>query len=217
LPKEVQGRIKSRLDKSRDEFAQLVSDGISISKSAVLDTEAQVFTGQEAIDIGFADKLVNGQEAVPLLLDVIKSNNSIGVSMSTDKNPPETAKTGSDSQLTQSDLDAAKAEGAKMERERIGAILNSDEAKSRTTMATHLALSTSMSSDEAVGLLKVSAKEGGQADDSAKGDDIGAALDGAMSDEKQPNLDTSGDADELSDIEKEEQALLSAHDSVFGK
>ncbi|MBQ4836047.1 S49 family peptidase [Pseudoalteromonas luteoviolacea] len=221
LPKEVREKIQANIDKSRDSFAELVSNGIGISKSAVLETEAQIYTGQEAIDVGFANKLVNGQEAVPVLLDILKSNNSIGVSMSTQQNSPPENKGGDTTQATfsQSDLDRAKMEGATLERERISQILSSEHAEGRQKMATHLALSTNMSAEDSTNLLLVSPKEQSQAQGEQTHDksSMSNALDEAMNSTEQPNLNTSGDGAELSDIEKEEQELLSAHDSVFGK
>nr|WP_303246162.1 S49 family peptidase [Pseudoalteromonas sp. McH1-7] len=212
LPPEIRESIQSRLDKTRDEFAELVASGIGMSKSAVLDTQAQVYTGQAAIDVGFANKLVNGHEAVPILLDVIKSNNSIGVSMSEKQENPTPSEKPNKAQLTQADIDAAKLEGATLERQRIGEILNSEHAEGRQKLAMHLALSSAMSPTESVAMLQVSPK----AESESKSDNLSTALDAAMENEPQPDLETSGDVEELSDYEKEAQALLSAHDQVFG-
>ncbi|WP_052702659.1 S49 family peptidase [Pseudoalteromonas piscicida] len=212
LPPEIRESIQSRLDKTRDEFAELVASGIGMSKSAILDTQAQIFTGQAAIDVGFANKLVNGHEAVPILLDVIKSNNSIGVSMSEKQENPTPSEKPNKAQLTQADIDAAKLEGATLERQRIGEILNSEHAEGRQKLAVHLALSSAMSPTESVAMLQVSPK----AESESKSDNLSTALDAAMENEPQPDLETSGDVEELSDYEKEAQALLSAHDQVFG-
>lgn len=143
--------------------------------------------------------------------------------MSTDTKTPSSS-AGADggnqgAQLTQADVDAAKAQGAKLERERIAQILNCEHADGRQTMACHLALSTDMSAEQATGLLQVSPKEQAQSSEQPqdKAGYMGVALDAAMAHGEQPNLETTGDADELTALEKEEQELLSAHDAVFGK
>ena len=68
---------------------------------------------------------------------------------------------------TASAVTAARAEGEKAgasaERTRISGILGHAEAKDRSTQARHLAFSTGLSIDDAVGLLAASAKETAQA------------------------------------------------------
>lgn len=63
-------------------------------------------------------------------------------------------------EIAQADLDAARAEGraegAKAERERIQAILSSEEAKTRREQAFHMALNTELSVDVARGVLAAS-------------------------------------------------------------
>lgn len=220
LSAEVLATIQSNLDQSRDAFAELVAKGIGMEKQAVLDTEAKVFTGQQAIDVGFADRLVNGQEAVALLSDLIRTNSTtIGVAMSQDSNSPalesgaETAAT-----FTQQDVDSARLSGATQERARVTAILSCDHAAGRQNMASHLALQTNMNSDEAIALLAVAPAESApQAADQTQTANMSTALDAAMASSEQPNLETTGDAEELSEDEKCAQQLLSAHDAVFGK
>jgi len=71
------------------------------------------------------------------------------------------------SDYTQEQLDAAKADattagvkaGQEQERARISAILDSDEAKGRSKLAAQIAFKTSMSADDAKGLLTASAVE----------------------------------------------------------
>lgn len=59
---------------------------------------------------------------------------------------------------TQANGDAV-AQAGKASQERIEAILTSEEAKGRTAQANHLAFKTSMSAEEAIGLMKVSSKD----------------------------------------------------------
>tara|TARA_B100000700_G_scaffold161345_1_gene178655 strand:- start:19878 stop:21230 length:1353 start_codon:yes stop_codon:yes gene_type:complete len=222
LGEQVRTDIQSRLDESRDKFAALVADHIGISKQAVLDTEARVFTGQEAIDVGFANKLVNGAEAVPLLRDVINSNSIKGASMATSETtskPAASAANKADKQqsattsFSQADIDQARAEGAKQERVRCKDILGCEESAGRKQLATHLAFSTEMSVDEAKGMLSASPVEATTL--SADSNKIGEQLEVAMKGEN-VGLQASGDAGELSDDELQEQALLNDYDAVTG-
>lgn len=224
LSAEVLSSIQARLDQSRDTFAALVAKGIGMDKQAVLDTEAQVFVGQQAVDVGFADRVVNGQQAVDLLIEQIRTNSLTGVAMSQKTNAPQaqlasavaSETQGSAPALTQADVDNARLEGATAERERIGAILASDEAKGREAMANHLALNTNMNADDAKALLNVS-PVAATLESTADSASMQSALDAAMANTEQPNLQTSGDGESLSDDEQAAADLLAAHDAVFGK
>ncbi len=52
-------------------FAQKVSAYTGLSVQAVLDTEAAVYSGQEAIDAGLADELVNSTDAITFMRDAL--------------------------------------------------------------------------------------------------------------------------------------------------
>ncbi|EKJ0816248.1 S49 family peptidase [Escherichia coli] len=64
LPDDVRETLQSRMDATRQMFAQKVSAYTGLSVQAVLDTEAAVYSGQEAIDAGLADELVNSSDAI---------------------------------------------------------------------------------------------------------------------------------------------------------
>ena len=57
------------MDATRQMFAQKVSAYTGLSVQAVLDTEAAVYSGQEAIDAGLADELVNSTDAITVMRD----------------------------------------------------------------------------------------------------------------------------------------------------
>ncbi|EFC5617590.1 S49 family peptidase, partial [Escherichia coli] len=63
LPDDVRETLQYRMDATRQMFAQKVSAYTGLSVQAVLDTEAAVYSGQEAIDAGLADELVNSTDA----------------------------------------------------------------------------------------------------------------------------------------------------------
>ncbi|MFT7565823.1 MAG: signal peptide peptidase SppA [Pseudoalteromonas distincta] len=225
LSPEVKARIQAKLDKNRAQFSKIVADNIGMSVDAVMATEAQVYQGQEAVDIGFADRLVNGVEAVPLLIDIIKTKSNTGITMpqstqaaASQPNTQASASQGNGEVATNEQLEAARLEGATQERARCQTILTHEEALSRTAMASHLAFSTAMSADEAVGLLKVSpvmATLESTKEDSQQSQ-LQDALTTAMGQTEQPNLQTSGDSDSLSADQQAENELLSAHTKLTG-
>ncbi len=57
-------------------FAQKVSAYTGLSVQAVLDTEAAVYSGQEAIDAGLADELVNSTDAITVMRDALDARKS---------------------------------------------------------------------------------------------------------------------------------------------
>ncbi|OUL59259.1 S49 family peptidase [Pseudoalteromonas ulvae] len=232
LSADVLGKIQANLDKNRDLFAELVASNIGMSKQAVLDTEARVYQGQEAVDIGFANKVVNGFDAIPQLLDIInstsfKTNQTTGVAMSlkTNEAPAAGSATQAGAQATAPTAEQTAeqataqtpAQAAAAERERCQSILTAPDAQGKSAMATHLAFNTSMSVDDAVALLKVSPAEQATAEQaSVPAQQMADALTTAMASTEQPNLETTGDADELSADQKAEQQLLASFSAATG-
>ena len=76
LPDDVRETLQSRMDATRQMFAQKVSAYTGLSVQAVLDTEAAVYSGQEAIDAGLADELVNSTDAITVIRDALDARKS---------------------------------------------------------------------------------------------------------------------------------------------
>ncbi|WP_201475640.1 S49 family peptidase, partial [Escherichia coli] len=76
LPDDVRETLQSRMDATRRMFAQKVSAYTGLSVQAVLDTEAAVYSGQEAIDAGLADELVNSTDAITVMRDALDTRKS---------------------------------------------------------------------------------------------------------------------------------------------
>jgi ClpP class serine protease len=154
LSQEALASFQAKTDKLRDDFAVLVAGNIGLTKEAVLATEAAVYRGQEAIDIGFADQLVNGNEAIAIFADYLKNQNQnttlSGVTMSDQQ-------TGTQPEVVPAAITPASQPTATApavdEKARIEGILTSAEAKGREAQANHLAFKTSMSIEDAVSLL----------------------------------------------------------------
>lgn len=106
LPKDVLQRFQSSTDQLRQEFGQLVSGFTGLSLDAVLATEAATFRGQEAIDVGLADELINGHEAIAYFSDYLSRSGSVstGATMST----KDATKTTLEQQAPQAGADAGQ-------------------------------------------------------------------------------------------------------------
>lgn len=61
--------IQKKVDALYEQFASYVADMRGVSVEAVKNTEAKVFMAQEAVDIGFADKLMTREEFFTYLAD----------------------------------------------------------------------------------------------------------------------------------------------------
>lgn len=226
LPDDVLNRFQQKIDDLRQLFASKVSSYTGLGVNAVLETEAQVYRGQDAIDIGLADEMVNGLDAVNAFRDYLsgqtKTSISIGASMTIEK-----AKAGAESDqqtgaaaqpaVTESQSPeiattvAQQADGQATERSRIQGILKCEDADGRQEMAEHLAFNTSMSVEEAKALLAVAPKKEKEAASA------GSALDAAMSRENQPNLSAdTAETDNDSDQAMIQQALA-AHAAATGQ
>jgi signal peptide peptidase SppA len=140
LPDDVRKEWQAELMKIRERFAGVVARNRAMSTDAVLATEARVYGGHEAVQIGFVDAVESPQAAVTAFFNGLTGSTTQELAMATNDKPgtPE-VKT---EQPTAAD-----------ERSRIKAIVGCDEAKGREGLAEHLAFSTEMSADDAKKLL----------------------------------------------------------------
>lgn len=194
LPEEVLSRFQEQTDALRQQFASKVAQFIGISVDAVLATEAAVYRGQAAIDIGFADELINGNQAIARFIEHLnhQTKERTGVTMTQATTTPQGETTKGELAESAVDNTAKLAEAASAERARIQAILGHAEAEGRSKLASHLAFSTSMSAEEAAGMLMSAAKE----------QPVTAAvnpLDAAMGATTQPNLSADQDGGDQED------------------
>lgn len=192
LPEEVLSRFQADTDALRQQFAELVARNLGMTGEAVLATEAAVFRGQAAIDVGFAHAMVNGHEAVAEFSEYLSTQGrvtTLGVKRMAGNTPAPTAEAAPPAQAG-SEAPAAidTAAAASAERTRVQGILQHAEAQGRGKMAEHLAFNTSMGVEEAGALLAAAPKE------QAANLDASTALDKMMAAEEQPNL-TAGAGD----------------------
>ncbi|HEO9810819.1 TPA: S49 family peptidase [Klebsiella variicola] len=134
LPDDVRDAFKEKMDQTRQLFAARVAEGTGMTLQAVLDTEAAVYDGLQAVNVGLADEVVNSADAVACMAEALEQKNNRGRNMS---------------QL-QASTDATA------ERDRVLGILQCSAAKGRESLAQALAAQPGMSVEAAEGILLAS-------------------------------------------------------------
>ena len=174
LPKEVRADFQARIDATRQMFAEKVAGYTGMSVQAVLDTEAAVFSGQESVDNGLAEQLVNNMDALNVMRDAINKRTMIsrggsmkGTTASADTTQPAATVAANqpvatadapavvvDSVTTASvDVSSQVAAAVAAENGRIMGILNCEEAKGRESQARALAETPGMTVESAQRIL----------------------------------------------------------------
>ncbi|SQP23411.1 S49 family peptidase [Escherichia coli] len=165
LPDDVRETLQSRMDATRRMFAQKVSAYTGLSVQAVLDTEAAVYSGQEAIDAGLADELVNSTDAITVMRDALDTRKSrlSGGRMTKETQSTTVSATASQADVTdvvqategknasaaQPDVNAQITAAVAAENSRIMGILNCEEAHGREEQARVLAETPGMTVETA--------------------------------------------------------------------
>ncbi len=150
---------------TRRMFAQKVSAYTGLSVQAVLDTEAAVYSGQEAIDAGLADELVNSTDAITVMRDALDARKSrlSGGRMTKETQSTTVSATASQADVTdvvqategenasaaQPDVNAQITAAVAAENSRIMGILNCEEAHGREEQARVLAETPGMTVETA--------------------------------------------------------------------
>ena len=131
LTDEQKADLQKNIDISYENFVKLVSANRSMDKEAVIKTQAACYTANEAVELGLIDAVATVEQAFSKL------------------NTKESIMTVDKTNQTASTTDT----GASAERQRIQSILNCDAAVNQQALASHLAFNTSMSVEEATGIL----------------------------------------------------------------
>lgn len=163
LEPDVRSRIQERMDATRLMFAEKVAAYSGLSVQAVLDTEALVYEGAAALDIGLADELVINSDAIGVMRDALSTGTTTGVTMST--NQPQAQATAqqqsqqeqslavvdqaTSQQLSATDLSAA----VQAENQRIMGIIGCQAAQGREAQARELAATPGMTVEAAERIL----------------------------------------------------------------
>lgn len=225
LPKDVQERIQARIDELGDVFVKTVARNRGLDEKAVRDTEALTFTATQALSNGLADEIGSLDDAVAAFAaDLSRETEDEEMAMTEDEKKAadaaaETARTEGASQ--------GRQEGAKAERERVTAIINSDEGKKRPTMALKMATGekfANLDAETIVALLadmpeeKATANEpANPANDAAPKGKDGAAKDfAAAMDKDNPNLGAAGKVDDGTETRADRALRLSGYKKKAG-
>ncbi|HAS6109567.1 TPA: capsid protein [Vibrio vulnificus] len=187
LPKDVREKWQKELESNRQMFASKAAAYMGVDVKKVLATEAETYEGQAAVDIGFANEVVNGLDAVQIMSEHFKRKSTtvdMGAVMSVEHPTHENAAQGPSADANSATTPAeapnmedtvivpsaalaaspepdpvvASADAAKAERERCMGILALPEAEGRQELAMQLASGTSLSVEEAKNILAVVGK-----------------------------------------------------------
>ncbi|MFG6500158.1 S49 family peptidase [Sulfitobacter sp. 1A15106] len=161
LPDSVRAEIQEEIDSSYEMFVNAVSEARGLDPAAIKATEARVYSGAAAVEMGLADEVASLDLA---LKGFAASARSTYPSMSIQE----------DSRMENEDQ--IRAEGATAERARVKAILSHENAEGRGKLASHLAFNTDMTVEAAADMLAVSATEASAADTSADVDALRAEI-----------------------------------------
>ena len=155
----VRADLQSEVVKFYDQFVGLVAQGRGdrLTETSARATEARTFLGQEAIDMGLADRMASFDAVLASLQTSTRGPAGAGTKggrkMADNSNPAP----GISQEAHTAAVAASRAEGVAEGRTlgaqdataRIGAILGSEEAKANPALAAHFAFKTGMSADDA--------------------------------------------------------------------
>lgn len=178
--------LQGMVDERYDEFVAAVAEFRGIEEGVARDTEARVMRPAEAISLGLIDAAAAPAQAVADYLAELGGG---------DPEPEQEDEQVMADKNTQEMSSEQKAAERKAERERISAIVNSDEAEGREDLAKHFAYNTEMSPDDAVAALKAAPKAAAQEAEEGEGAESEAEGDEADGHEDEDNSE-GDDADE---------------------
>ena len=226
LSPEVKQRIQVRIDELYGVFVSTVARHRNIGEDAIRETEAMTFTASESLSNGLADTVAPLDEAMASF-EAELSNETENTTMSTEQDSSATDQAAA--------LDAARAEGnaagmtagAAAERERISAIMSSDEAQTRPVAAHNVAMKTDMSVEAAASFLAGLNEESPAAStaDEGEGEGTPAASAGAgvganrfenAMEGNSPNLNANSDSDEQGGEEQDTTAGAAGASALLG-
>lgn len=213
LPKVVEAKIQGEIDSLRELFVKTVARNLNKSYDDIFDTQASVYYGKDALDIGMAHDVMSFNETLIEFQRHLSETGTTTIGTNLMATETEKANNELESSATAGDITKAKAAshdkgivaGVDSERTRISKILGSEEAKGRDDQAKHLAFSTSMSSEDAIAVLATAPK--------SQPTQGVSPLDAAMEATEQPDIsgDDSGNA-EMSASDK----MFASYDSLTG-
>lgn len=169
LSKHAKEQLQFQVDHLYAMFIATVSRNRGLTEQEVRDTEAAVYTAEQAVEMGLADKVAAPIERITQLfndesgeIEMTLTPEQIAAQKVEDDKAAAAGKVAqelADAAVVAANLAAAApaeeqiAAAVAADRARCAAILGSTEAVGRADLANHLAMSTSLSVDEAVAML----------------------------------------------------------------
>jgi len=140
LSPEASKRIQARIDKLGAVFVSTVARNRDMEEEAVRKTEALTYDAEDSVEVGFADRVGSLEDGLSAFTDEAAQELEKESQMAIKPNTTATAdQTGVDQATHDKAVTDAHAEGVaagvKLERDRMDAILGSDEAKDRPNAA----------------------------------------------------------------------------------
>jgi signal peptide peptidase SppA len=168
LNKDAEAWLQAQVDRSYQLFCSYVASGRAMNQQAVRDTEAACYTGQDAIDAGFADEIGTFAQALDdFRVEVRAARSTLALG-----GPAANSTEGGQAAMPPSEVQAAgitpaapaidvadvRVEVAETERHRIFAILTHEQAQGRESLARELACQTDVDVDAAARILAMAPK-----------------------------------------------------------
>lgn len=145
LSNDARTTLQGFVNENYEDFVSAVSAARNIPVTEVRATEAQIYSANDAVENKLVDTVATPQQAVAAFLSHLQIQ--------------ETQVSAENQAAIDAAVTVARTEAAAAERARIGAIMALPEAEARMGLATHIAMSTSMSVDDAKPMLAAAPKE----------------------------------------------------------
>lgn len=161
----VKKSIQTGVDKSGEAFVALVARNRNIGADKVKATEARTYRAEEALSLGLIDTIASPSQAMQVFFDELTGSviNPKEDAMSTAETKPGAQDQAQQEAANAAAVSKAAADARTAERARVHGITSCEEAKGREKLASHLAMNTDMSVDQAKAMLAVAAVEQPQA------------------------------------------------------
>lgn len=184
LPDAVRDRWQKKVDTLYSTFVETVAKNRSINADTVIGTEAGTFEMKEAIELGLADKEQTPAEFFAEFENDLKKPQTRRLSAMAETQAAEQPNGQAAAPVA---VDSAKltSDAQTSERTRIDSILSCEEATGRSALASHFALKTGMSVEDAKAALAASPTDAPAP--------AANPLENAMAGEQDADLGTSGD------------------------
>lgn len=147
LPDEVKADIQTNIDELRTDFVNVVATNRGLDTKAVFDTEARVYRGKKAMEMGLVDEVATVQQAVSSFMNALPGASTQMEQSQMTQQANQTAAPGADAAAEAAKADAVAIRQA--EQARCSGILALPEASANGKLAQHLAFKTDMSVEAA--------------------------------------------------------------------